>query len=278
VALRTFSPYPAVFGLIALGLAACADQQALQDRTINIESTAIPAAATPGPEMSGLLRATSPSYVTLTVAESRRRGKIGQDDPSLAVTSGSGFVVDDNGHILTAGHVAIRGGFTVTARAANGQLYSGKVVAIDPSHDMALIELAQFSGKPVQPASSPCMQKGDPVFSLGKPHAEGDIARLGEVESMSFGRAVRYNGFGYPDAMVLRMNTKKGESGGPVFNSAGRLTGMVVSTLSDGNGHSLNLAHAVPTPALAGFLCSHSSCSSAWQSLARLKSQSCPGA
>jgi hypothetical protein len=113
---------------------------------------------------------------------------------------------------------------------------------------------------------------------LGKPHAEGDIARLGEVETMSFGRAVTYNGFGYPDAMVLRMNTKKGESGGPLFNSSGRLSGMIVSTLSDGNGRPLNLAHAVPVPALAQFLCSHTSCSPAWGSLARQSTQHCPGA
>ena len=68
---------------------------------------------------------------------------------------------------------------------------------------------------------------------------------------MTFGRAVNYNGYGYPDAMVLKMSTKKGESGGPVFNSSGELTGMVVSTLSDGNGRPLNLAHAISTAALA---------------------------
>jgi S1-C subfamily serine protease len=147
---------------------------------------------------------------------------------------------------------------------------------VQPKNDMALIKLVRFSGKPVDPAASPCMQKGDPVFSLGKPHAEGDIARLGQVQSMSFGRAVSYNGFGYPDAIVLRMNTKKGESGGPVFNSSGQLTGMIVSTLSDGNGRPLDLAHAVPSPALAQFLCSHISCSEAWQSLTRQSTQNCP--
>ena len=51
-------------------------------------------------------------------------------------------------------------------------------------------------------------------------------------QSMSFGRPVQYGKFGYPDAMVMRMNTKRGESGGPVFNNSGRLAGMVVSTLS----------------------------------------------
>jgi len=268
---------PALLPLL-LVLGACAGQQIAEDRTISVESTAIPASASPGPDMSGLLRSTSPSYVTLTVAEGRRAGKVGQDDPGLAVTSGSGFVVDPDGHVLTAGHVAIKDGFTVTAHAADGHIYSGKVVAIQPNNDMALIKLTRFDGKPVEPAASACMQKGEAVFSLGKPHAEGDTARLGQVESMSFGRAVTYNGFGYPDAVVLHMNTKKGESGGPLFNSSGRLAGMVVSTLSDGNGRPLNLAHAVPLPALAKFLCGHTSCSGQWQQLSRQSTETCPGA
>src|SRR5260221_2961429 len=53
--------------LSGLLLAACSGQQAsLEDRVINVESDAIPASASPAPDMSGLLRQTSPSYVTIT--------------------------------------------------------------------------------------------------------------------------------------------------------------------------------------------------------------------
>jgi S1-C subfamily serine protease len=120
------------------------------------------------------------------------------------------------------------------------------------------------------------LKPGDPIFSLGKPHAQGDTARFGQVEAMSFGRAVAYQGFGYPDAMVLKMDTKKGESGGPVFNEKGELVGMVVSTLSDGNGRPLNLAHAVPLPALAQFMCSEMNCTPQWTSLVSQETHSCP--
>jgi hypothetical protein len=51
---------------------------------------------------------------------------------------------------------------------------------------------------------------------------------------------------------------------------------MVVSTLSDGNGQPLNLAHAVPLPALAQFMCSEMTCSSAWTSLVSQETQNCP--
>jgi S1-C subfamily serine protease len=265
----------AALPLLAL-LAACSgSQNALEDRVINVESDAIPTAATPSPDLSNLLRQTSPSYVTITIAEARRKGRPGEGDAGQAVTSGSGFIVDDSGHVLTAGHVAVKQGYSVTARGSDGRLYAGKVIAIRPTNDMALIAVRGLNGKPVEPASTPCMPRGSQVFSLGKPHAQGDTARLGQVESMSFGRAVSYNGFGYPDAMVLRMNTKKGESGGPVFNSSGQLTGMVVSTLSDGNGRPLNLAHAVPSSNLADFLCSQVQCSARWQALAGQSTQNC---
>jgi S1-C subfamily serine protease len=112
------------------------------------------------------------------------------------------------------------------------------------------------------------------VYSLGRPYAQGDTARLGAVESASFGRAVYYGSFGYPDAMVLRLSTQRGESGGPLFDKSGQLVGMVVSTLYDNSGQPLNLAHAIPLETLAGFLCGKVSCSTAWKAAA---AESCTG-
>lgn len=266
----------AILSFLAAGfLAGCSGRGALNDRVINVETDAEPAGFTVSSSMAGLLKQTSPSYVTLTVAEAREKGRSGETGAGIAVTSGSGFAIDDDGHILTAAHVAVRDGYTVTARASDGQLYTGRVIAVRPSNDMALIRLNDFNGKPVEPAGSTCLDRGATVFSLGKPHAQGDTARVGELKSMSFGRAVSYQGFGYPDAMVLQMNTRKGESGGPVFNSSGELSGMVVSTLSTGNGQPLNLAHALPVSTLANFYCTNASCSSRWQALAKQTVQSC---
>jgi hypothetical protein len=53
---------------------------------------------------------------------------------------------------------------------------------------------------------------------------------------------------------------------------------MVVSTLSDGNGRPLNLAHAIPTAALAGFVCANTSCSPRWQALRTQAPARCGGA
>jgi S1-C subfamily serine protease len=260
-------------------LAACTQTGVnLEGRSFTLAENAEPAAQTSMSQpIGGLVSNAGPTYVTLTVAAVDARGSADKASRSpIAITSGSGFLVDKTGYVLTAGHVAVADGFSVSARAADGRVYSGTVVDVLPAGDVALIKLRGYSGRAVSPAPNNCLARGATVFSLGKPHAQGDTARVGKLEAMHFGRAVAYGKFGYPDAMVLRMNTQKGESGGPLFDSSGRLVGMVVSTLTDGNGHPLNLAHAVPATNLAGFLCTHITCSSNWQALAQQSTGDCP--
>ena len=214
--------------------------------------------------------------MTLTVSEMDPNAAPSKPDSrQAAITSGSGFIVDGAGYVMTAAHVAVHKGNSISARAANGRIYSGAVIGILPSNDMAIIKLRGYSGKAVDPTAPGCSAKGDLVYTLGKPHAQGDTARVGALESLHFGRAVAYGKFGYPDAMVLHMGTQKGESGGPVFDGKGRLIGMVVSTLSDATGLSINLAHAIPATTLASYLCSQTSCSPAWSALATQSTDSC---
>ena len=269
------SCYSAVF-FLALALAGCtAGGLDIESRDISVQQTAQPTSAPLAGGLAALVRQASPSYVTLTVSKILESSNSNRRDSKSAVTSGSGFVVDSQGYVMTAAHVAVQSGNSVSARAANGRIYSGTVVNILPGNDMALIKLRGFKGNAAIPLAYNCLARGSTLFSLGKPHAQGDTARLGTLETMSFGRPVQYGKFGYPDAMVLRMNTQKGESGGPVFDGNGRLAGMVVSTLSDGNGQPLNLAHAVPSATLAGFLCSTIACSANWSALAQRAGQPC---
>ncbi len=264
--------------LAVLGVAGCAggptSQALLEPRTIDVDAAAEPAGGVISNHIDRLQAQTSPSYVTLVVHEKQKLGGQRSSNMPEALTSGSGFVVSD-GLVMTAGHVAVKPGNSVDARAADGRIYAGKVIAVKPENDMALIKLGKLQAAPVQPSSNHCMRRGAAVFSLGKPHARNDTARIGSVNSMSFGRAVRYSGFGYPDAIELRLATKKGESGGPLFDDRGQLTGMIVSTLSDANGRPLNLAHAIPTPALAEFLCANTQCTGDWRQLAA-QNQGCP--
>lgn len=263
--------------LLALPLAACESTSNvdLESRNFNVQQTSVPPgeAVASTEQITSLVRRSGPTYVTLIVSQPAKPDNISKDSrKGTPVTSGSGFVADGSGYVMTAAHVGKRVGNTVSAKAANGRVYSGEVIAIKPDNDMAVIRLRSFSGKAVTPADNQCLARGNIVYSLGRPHAQGDTARLGEFESASFGQAVHYAGtdakFGYPDAMVLRLSTQKGESGGPLFDGNGDLVGMVVSTLYDNAGQPLNLAHAVPSRTLAGFLCSTVQCSAEWRAVA----------
>ncbi len=266
---------------VALALSACvtADSVDLESRPISLDQNAEPAGAAgqeASAEVAQLLPSTGPTYVTLTVSEKEESQTAGKSDSAKrAITSGSGFIVSNDGYVMTAAHVAVAKGNEISARAANGRVYSGSVVGINVNNDMAVLKLRGFIGHAVAPAGPGCLVKGDMVYTLGKPHGGGDTARVGALEALHFGRPVAYGKFGYPDAIVLHMGTQRGESGGPVFDNKGQLIGMVVSTLSDTNGQSINLAHAIPANTLANYLCSQTSCTGAWPALATKQTDSC---
>ena len=258
-----------------LSLAGCVTGQSLQERDFAIEPSPEPAAVSFSGNLKPVIKQAGSSYLTVVVSEPIKQTR----DSGLsqeALTAGSGFLIDAD-RAVTAGHVALRDKLKVEARGPDGQLYGGKVIGIRPQNDIAMVQLRRFSaGTPVKPAAQACLKQGEPVFSLGKPHAMGDTARLGTVDTMSFGQQVTYQGFGYPDAMVLKMATRKGESGGPLFNTKGELVGMIVSTLSDQNGAPLNLAHAVTLPALADFICQQGDCPAEWANLRTQSTRNCP--
>jgi S1-C subfamily serine protease len=265
----------------ALLLSSCLADQAvdLESRPISLDQQAEPAGAagTAGAaNVAGLLAGTGPTYVTLTVAENNQISATSKDTPNTtAITSGSGFIVSADGYVMTAAHVAVAKGNEISARAANGRIYSGVVQAIYPANDMAVIKLRSFNGRAVAPAAPGCLAAGDLLYTLGKPHGGGDTARIGTLQAKHFGRPVLYGKFGYPDALVLHMGTQRGESGGPVYNGQGQLIGMVVSTLSDAAGQSINLAHAIPANTLGKYLCTQTSCGAAWQEVAAKAVDAC---
>jgi S1-C subfamily serine protease len=271
------SIFATLFCAAALPACVTPDNVDLENRAITVNQSAEPAGAAgqmAAESVAHLLPSTGPTYVTLTVSQLNDGSGSDDNKAKLAITSGSGFLVSQDGYVMTAAHVAVTRGNEVSARAANGRVYTGRVVAILPSNDMAVIKLRGYAGHAVVPSSPRCLAKGDLVYTLGKPHGAGDTARVGALESQHFGRPVAYGKFGYPDALVLHMGTQKGESGGPVFDGKGQLIGMVVSTLSDTNGLSINLAHAIPVTSLAKFLCTQTSCSADWSGLAA-KSDNC---
>jgi S1-C subfamily serine protease len=256
----------------SLALSACVGDQAItaDARPIAIDQSAAatgPALGTSAAAVAQLQPSTSLTYVTLTVAHSDATTIGGNNGQTVPITSGSGFVISSDGYVVTAAHVAVAVGNEISARAADERIYTGVVRAIDRGNDLALIKLRAFNGRAAVPAAPACQAKDALVFTYGKPHGRGDTARVGSLQSMHFGKPVAYGSYGYQDAMVLHMGTQRGESGGPVFNGQGQLIGMVVSTLSDANGQSINMAHAQHSNTIARFVCANGACSTGWQNL-----------
>ena len=237
---------------LPLLLAACATGQDLmlqgdaRNITMVVDATSDSGMQTKA--LTAVIGRVSPSFITLVIRKPRDTAHEGFGQ-ARKLTSGSGFFIDRQGHALTAGHVAVLPGLRASARAADGRIHEGEVVAVSRVPDAGLIRFAGVTSKPVLPAASPCLPKGAPVFSLGRPRKGRETARVGTVVSMRFKGPVRYGRFGYDEAIMVRMNTHRGESGGPLFNARGELVGMIVSTLSRG-GQPLYLAHALPLPVL----------------------------
>ncbi len=259
-----------------LALAGCAGSRnlELEGDSRDIAMVVDAASAESGPETitGAQIHRVSPSFVTLVIRKPRKGPTFGA---AKGVASGSGFFISREGVVMTAGHVAVATGMRAAAVASDGRVHDGSVTAVSQVPDVALISLPRLRAQPVIPAASPCLKRGEPVFSLGRPRNSGYTARIGEVVSMHFGQRVRYGRFGYDDAMVLRLNIKRGESGGPLFNARGELVGMIVSTLSRG-GRSLHLAHAIALPDLARFYCAQGNCSGRWRQLASMSTRNCP--
>jgi S1-C subfamily serine protease len=267
--------------LAALILAGCTAGSDIESRDFLIQqnSSLAPVKSIAEERIAKLVNQTSAAYVTLVVSDSEKAGDSGSsraaDRRGKPATSGSGFVVERSGYVVTAAHVALAKGNSVSARAANGRIYSGTVVDVLPTNDIALIRLRGYSGIAVKPARNACLATGEFVYSLGRPHDQGNTVRVGSVQSASFGRPVAYGKFGYPDAMVLEMGTEKGESGGPLFNQSGEFVGMVVSSVRDGSNRSLNMAHAIPAPAIARVICRNVECSAEWRKLSTAPELGC---
>lgn len=267
--------------LAALALAGCAASTDVESRDFLIQqnSSLAPVQSIADERIARLVNQTSAAYVTLVVSDVENPNAGGSnraaDRRGKPATSGSGFVVDKSGYVVTAAHVALEKGNSVSARVANGRVYSGTVVDVMPSNDIALIRLRGYSGIAVKPARNSCLETGNFVYSLGRPHDQGNTVRVGSVKSTSFGRPVAYGKFGYPDAIVLELGTERGESGGPLFNEQGELIGMVVSSVRDGSNRSLNMAHAIPASAIARVICRNTACAPGWQKLAAAPDTGC---
>jgi serine protease Do len=149
--------------------------------------------------------------------------------------SGSGFIVDASGTIVTNLHV-IHGATTVAVKLANGDIYDQVTVrAFDERKDLAVIQIAPFGLATVPFGDSDAMQPGQRVVLIGNPLGvlEGSVS-TGVVSAI---RALE----GYK-VIQTDATANRGNSGGPMLDETGRVIGVVTFKSAEGKADNLNFA------------------------------------
>ena len=155
---------------------------------------------------------------------------------------GSGFIISEDGKIVTNHHV-VAGAEKVTVKLADGRKFVAEVMGSDPMTDIALLKVEAEDALPtVAFGSSEALRVGDEVVAVGNPFGLGGTVTSGIVSALS--RDIRsgpFDDFIQTDAAINR-----GNSGGPLFNNDGDVVGVNTAIISPGGG-SVGIGFAVPS-------------------------------
>jgi len=164
---------------------------------------------------------------------------------SVPSGTGSGFIWDDNGHIITNLHV-IKGASEAIVRLADGRDYKAALVGTSPAHDIAVLKIGIGFQRPapVPLGSSHDLKVGQKVFAIGNPFGLDWTLTTGIVSaldrSLPGGDGRTIDNLIQTDAAI-----NPGNSGGPLLDSAGRLIGINTAIYSP-SGASAGIGFSVP--------------------------------
>ena len=155
----------------------------------------------------------------------------GDQGPQRSEALGSGFVVSEDGFIVTNNHV-IEGADEITIEFFSGKKLPAKLVGTDPKTDIAVLKVEAGEPLPfVTFGNSDLMRVGDWVMAMGNPLGQGFSVSAGIVSARGRELSGSYDDFIQTDAAINR-----GNSGGPLFNMDGQVIGVNTSILSPTGG------------------------------------------
>jgi len=162
--------------------------------------------------------------------------------------TGSGFVYDDKGHIVTNDHVVEEANSFAVRIGAETKPIPAQLVGKDPSSDLAVLKVdpgAVKNGlKPLELGDSKALEPGDQTIAIGSPFGLEGTVTSGIVSSL--GRTITApNNFPIADAIQTDAAINPGNSGGPLLDGNGRVIG-VNSQIKSGSGSNSGVGFAVP--------------------------------
>ncbi|MFJ6939368.1 S1C family serine protease [Streptomyces sp. NPDC101132] len=226
---RTGRPGRAVAGavliaLLAGGLGGGIGVWAERSATTSIElPQAAPERSDRAPDsVAGIAARALPGVVTLHVQGGGQAG------------TGTGFVIDGRGHILTNNHVvdAAAGSGRITVTFSGGETAAATIVGRDAGYDLAVVKVNGVRGlKPLPLGNSENVRVGDPVVAIGAPFDLSNTVTAGIISAKE--RPITAGGdkadgsdVSYVDALQTDAPINPGNSGGPLLDASGRVIGI----------------------------------------------------
>jgi S1-C subfamily serine protease len=163
------------------------------------------------------------------------------------LATGSGFVLDHDGYILTNAHV-VEGAKTASVRFdEGGDLVDAKVVGRDLSTDIAVLKVNPGDAKlkPLPLGNSNRVRVGDPAIAIGNPFGYDRTVTTGIISALQ--RQIKApNGFTIGHVLQTDAPINPGNSGGPLLNAEGRVIGVNSQIATAGSRGSVGIGFAVP--------------------------------
>ena len=151
--------------------------------------------------------------------------------PRQSQSLGSGFVISEDGYIVTNNHV-IEGADEIRVEFFNGETLIAELVGTDPATDIALLKVEADEALPFVPwGDSEAARVGEWVIAVGNPLGQGFSVSAGIISAK--GRALQGN---FDDFLQTDAAINRGNSGGPLFNMDGEVIGVNTAILSPTGG------------------------------------------
>src|SRR3954447_15367433 len=164
------------------------------------------------------------------------------------VSTGSGFVLDDTGHILTNAHV-VASSLDVRVSFSDHRTVVARVIGKDADTDLAVLAVDPRGLKlhPLTLGDSKAVRVGDPTVAIGNPFGLERTLTTGVVSALQR-RITAPSGFAIDDVIQTDAAINPGNSGGPLLDATGRVIGVnsQIATGGDGSSGSVGIGFAVP--------------------------------